>query len=163
MTETNKDDAPGLFSLTQIRHLMRTEFGRAKRYEYDLACLMVELDGLAAYRDRFGYDTKEGVLEDLVELLLSETRSCDYLGRMMDDRLLLILPHTDQPGVDSLVSRLQEAVPRMAPQPGAADFPLRISCGTSRFADGQPIFFDALLELAERALGEAAGGGYVSA
>ena len=158
---SDSHDAPGLFSLTQIRHLMRTEFGRAMRYEYPVACLMVELDSLAAFRDRFGYDAKEALFEDLVAQLLSQTRSCDYLGRMMDDRLLLILPHTDAAGVASLAERLQEAVPAMPPQPGAADFALRLNCGSSLFADGQPTFFDALLDQAEACLDQAGGGSHV--
>lgn len=153
--------APGLFSLTQIRHLMRTEFGRAKRYEYPVGCLMVELDGLATFRDRFGFDAKEGLFEDLVALLLAQTRSCDYLGRMMDDRLLLILPHTDGPGIEALTTRLQEAVPAMPPQAGAEDFALRLNAGSSLFADGEPMFFDALLDQAEAALDRAGGGAHV--
>ncbi len=61
----------------------------------------------------------------------------------------------------SLAGRLQEAVPTMPPQPGAADFALRLNCGSSLFLDGQPTFFDALLDQAEACLDQAAGGTYV--
>ena len=43
-------DESGLFSYTQILHLLKIEFARARRYQYELSCVLVEIDRLA--RDR---------------------------------------------------------------------------------------------------------------
>ena len=102
MTSEDSPRGPGLFSQTQIRHLMRTEFERAKRYNYPLTCMLIEIDGVGAYRDRAGFDSKEGLLDDLILMLRKETRTCDYLGRMLDDRFLLVLPHTEAAGAKVL-------------------------------------------------------------
>jgi len=161
MTSDEKTSGPGLFSLTQIRHLMRTEFERAKRYSYPLACLLLEIDGVGVYRDRAGFDAKEALLDDLIELMRKETRTCDYIGRMLDDRFLLVLPHTNPEGSATLSRRLQEMASGLAPEGG--DFQVRISIGASYFHDGAPLFFDVLLEGAEEALAAAAGGKFVEA
>lgn len=163
MTRDETPKGPGLFSLTQIRHLMRTEFERAKRYEYSLACLLVEIDGVGTYRDREGFDAKEALLDDLIALLRRETRSCDYLGRMLDDRFLLVLPHTEPEGTGTLSRRLQDLAGGLTPNTAGEPFVVRLSIGASHFRDGKPVFFDVLLESAEAALESAAGGKFVEA
>ena len=163
MTRNETPNGPGLFSLTQIRHLMRTEFERAKRYEYPLACVLLELDGLGTYRDRQGFDAKEALLDDLVVLLRHETRTCDYLGRLIDDRMLLVLPHTGTTGANVLARRLQDLAGRLSREAGGEAFVVRLSIGASYFLDGKPVFFDVLLEAAEAALEAAAGGKFVEA
>lgn len=161
MTSDETLSGPGLFSLTQIRHLMRTEFERAKRYSYPLSSMLLEIDGLGVYRDRAGFDAKEALLEDLISLLRKVTRTCDYIGRMLDDRFLMVLPHTGPEGAATLARRLQELGAGLSPE--GSDFPVRISIGASQFQDGVPLFFDALLEGAEEALEAAAGGKFVEA
>lgn len=157
MTHEDSPRGPGLFSQTQIRHLMRTEFERAKRYAYSLTCMLVEIDGLGAYRDRAGFDAKEALLDDLILLLRKETRTCDYLGRMLDDRFLIVLPHTEPDGAEVLGVRLQGLVAELH----AEGFEPKLSIGTSHFVDGVPVFFDVLLETATAALESAGGGQYV--
>ena len=61
-----------LFSLAQIQHLIRVEFHRAQRYGYPLSCLMVGVDRLNQLRDLYGYDSKEAVLEEVIEILKRE-------------------------------------------------------------------------------------------
>ena len=39
----------GLFSLSQIQHLMRVEFNRAQRYEYPITCMLIAVDRLDGY------------------------------------------------------------------------------------------------------------------
>ncbi|MFT5081639.1 MAG: hypothetical protein ACI84E_002305, partial [Planctomycetota bacterium] len=55
---TNNDTFDGLYSQTQIRHLMKTEFSRAKRYKYELTCLLLEISGIGAFRDHLGFEAK---------------------------------------------------------------------------------------------------------
>ena len=52
-----------LFSVAQIQHVLRIEFGRAQRYRYPLVCLVLSIDQLGALRDRHGYDAKEALFE----------------------------------------------------------------------------------------------------
>jgi diguanylate cyclase (GGDEF)-like protein len=138
--------APDLFSLTQIRHLMRVEFSRAQRYGYPLSCLVVSMDGLERLRDEHGYEVVETTLGEITDLLESETRVCDFLGRLSYDQLVAVLPHTGEEGArtsaDRLVSRARAC---------GAEHGLTISVGGANFHDENTLFFDALLETAEEA------------
>ena len=159
---TKNDTFDGLYSQTQIRHLMKTEFSRAKRYKYELTCLLLEISGIGAFRDRFGFEAKEDLCTDFVTHLRVETRSCDYLGRMMDDKFLVILPHTGFEGTNALVDRLKNLLGSIDMPEGAPPDGLVLTSGSTHFNDGEPMFFDALLDGAEAALLSAEPGAHVS-
>jgi diguanylate cyclase (GGDEF)-like protein len=155
MSEYSSDPGAGVFSLSQIRHLMRVEFGRAQRYGYPLSCLVIGIDRLDGLRDLYGYEFRETVLEAVIELLQQETRTCDYLGRLMDDRLMAILPHTSAEGAQGAARRILGAARKLAFQPQGAPVRVSLSVGISHYEDDNTLFFDSLVEAAETALAEA--------
>lgn len=148
-----------IFSLAQIMHLLRVEFARAQRYEYPLACLLIAVDGLGGIRDTFGYDAKQAVLDEVAGLLQAESRSCDFLGRLMDDRLLAVVPHTRGDGARILGERLLTGVRKLAFESSGKRIPITISIGITHNGGGTTLFFDALLQAGEGALSEAVGAG----
>ena len=156
---TSNEPETGVFSLTQIRHLMRVEFGRAQRYGYPVACLVLACDGLAQLRDRHGYEFRETVLGEVVRLLHQSSRACDYLGRLMDDRLMAILPHTTKEGGERAAERMLEAARSLALRSQGERVPVTLSVGVSHFHDDNTMFFDSLVEAAEDAMREALAAG----
>ena len=62
----NSDAGPGVFSLTQIRHLMRVEFSRAQRYSYPVTCIAVACDRMGHLRDLYGYEFRESVMDEVI-------------------------------------------------------------------------------------------------
>lgn len=153
-----------LFSLAQIMHLLRVEFARAQRYEYPLSCLLISVDGLGHIRDTYGYEAKQSVLDEVAGALRAETRSCDFLGRLMDDRLLAVVPHTKSDGARVLAERLLSAVRKLKFEAGGERVPITLSIGVTHNGAGATLFFDALLQAGEGALAEsvAAGGDRLS-
>ena len=158
--ESPVDGESGLFSLAQIMHLMRVEFGRSQRYSYPLACLLISIDRLAHLRELYGYESKEAVFDELVRLLRGETRSCDFLGRLMDDRLLAVVPHTRAEGVRVLAERLLRGVRGLRFETEGRPIQVTVSIGATATPGGDKLlFFDTLLATAEGALAEAAAAG----
>jgi len=159
------DADPGLFSLAQIMHLMRTEFGRAQRYRYPLTVLVIAVDRLGSLRDLYGYESKEAVLDEVARLLKGETRTCDFLGRLADDRLMAVAPHTDAAGAQVLATRLLEGVRGLRFESAGKQIPIRVTLGAATMADENTLYFDQLVGAAEAALedGASAGGDRVVA
>ncbi|MCZ6596988.1 MAG: diguanylate cyclase [Planctomycetota bacterium] len=153
--ESNHD----LFSLTQIRHLMRVEFSRAQRYGYPVSCLVVALDRAGHLRDVYGYEAKENVMEDVAKLLLTATRTCDYLGRLVDDRLMAILPHTRRDGAEVTAGRVIAAARQLSYGMGDASAAVTLSIGVTRYENENTMFFDDLVAAAELAVEEAFAAG----
>lgn len=157
-TSTRSADGRRLFSVAQIQHVLRTEFGRGQRYKYPLAVLVVSVDQLGAVRDRLGYEAKEAALDGIVKLLFASTRSSDYLGRTPDDRLMAVVPHTDEAGARTLAERLIADTRALVVAEAAGErFTLSIGATCSR--EGEPLFHDVLLAAAEAAQADAVAAG----
>ncbi len=152
-------DPHDIFSLTQIRHLMRIEFTRAQRYEYPVSCLVISLDSAAQLRDDRGYAVKEKAMDAVVALVLGATRTCDYVGRLLDDRLMAILPHTRREGAEVTAGRIvaggRSLQLKDEPEPVAAT----LSIGISQFERENTMFFDDLVDAAEQAMNQAVAEG----
>ena len=159
----NQNEADkSLFSLAQIQHLMRVEFNRAQRYDYAISCLIIAIDRLVHLRDMYGYDSKEEIVDTIIRLLKAETRSSDFLGRMADDRLLAVVPHTDAAGIDVMSTRLLEAARQLEFISEGRQIRVTLSLGGSHDQGGateRTLFFDALLEGADEGLEEAVATG----
>lgn len=159
-TKGSPEGGAGIFSLTQIRHLMRVEFSRAQRYRYPVSCIVVACDRVDQLRDLYGYEFRETVVEDVVDLAQNSTRTCDYLGRLMNDRLLAILPHTTREGAEVTARRILASARGLAFTAEGHNLKVTLSIGISHFDDDNTMFFDSLVEAAESAAMEAmhAGG-----
>lgn len=148
-----------VYSLAQIQHLARVEFARARRYAYPLVAFELAVDRLGHLRDVFGYELKEDVLGRVIELVLGATRGSDLLGRLPDDRLLLLVPHVDPRGADVLAQRLLGGARKLAFAHAGRTLEVTLSIGGSWTQGGELLFFDALLESAGEARAEAAAAG----
>ncbi|MEZ6004177.1 MAG: GGDEF domain-containing protein [Planctomycetota bacterium] len=155
MNDSHASEDGSLFSLAQIQHLMRVEFNRAQRYGYPVSCMMVAVDRLGYLRDLYGYQVKEVILDRVIELLKAETRSSDFLGRLPDDRLLAVVPHTGPEGVAVLAERLLAGARALEFQAGDRTLGVTLSIGYSYSMGDDTLFFDALLESADDALSDA--------
>lgn len=159
MTESHgsrETEPRALYSVAQIQHLLRIEFQRAQRYGYPLACVVLSVDQLGSVRDRLGFEGKEDVLDALTRLLHANTRPSDFLGRTADDRILLVVPHTDAEGAATLGDRLVEAT--RSRDFGAAGR-ITLSVGWAESLGARLAFHDQLLARAEAAHSEAVESG----
>jgi diguanylate cyclase (GGDEF)-like protein len=159
MSDPSTSDDRSLFSLAQIQHLMRVEFNRAQRYDYPIVCMLISVDRLGHLRDLYGFDAKEEILEGVVGLLKAQTRSSDFLGRMADDRLLAVVPHTPPEGATILAERLLAGARALEFHGDGRAIHVTLSIGSSHNAGGSTLFFDAMLASAEDALAYASSGG----
>lgn len=154
MDERMRDSVEsGLFSYTQILHLLKIEFSRARRYQYQLSCVLVEVDRLGNLGDVHGSQIRDSVEGAVADLLNRHSRSCDFVGRL-GDRFVLVLPHTDATGAQLLAQRLHDRISDLDVR--VDDRPLRISAsvGVATQDGDDSIFFDTVLKRAEGALAE---------
>jgi diguanylate cyclase (GGDEF)-like protein len=151
----------GLFTLTQIQHLMRVEFNRAERYGYPVTCMVLSVDRLGHLRDLYGYQSKEDILMSIVKMLERETRSTDYVGRLADDRLLVVVPHTGEEGAKILARRVLVGARELGVvhEGNALEVSVSIGASHNQVQGGPILYFDALMRAAEEAVAEATASG----
>lgn len=143
----------GIFSYTQILHLLKIEFARARRYQYQLSCVLVEIDRLGNIGDLHGSVVRDQVEAAVGDLLNRHSRSCDFVGRL-GERFVLVLPHTEKKGAQLLAQRLHDRIAGIDVRVDDRGLRISASLGVATLEDDDTIFFDAVLKKAEGALAE---------
>ncbi|MFT4540365.1 MAG: diguanylate cyclase (GGDEF)-like protein [Planctomycetota bacterium] len=148
-----------LFSVEEVRHLMRVEFDRSKRYGYPVSCLMIGIDRIESLHSVHGTDCSDTILQSVLDLIRFVTRTSDYLGCLMDERILTIFPHTSQREVETLSERLLAGARSLTVAIDETPLRVTLSLGLAHNAVETNISFDTLLRVAEEGLAVADAGG----
>jgi len=149
----------GLFTPEQIQRLMRIEFDRAQRYKYPIVFMLIAVDRLAQLQDLYGYQVKEQILEALTGVIKHATRSSDFLGCLLDDRLLVLVPHTPPEGAGSMAKRVLEAARKLNFEADGRHVRVTLSIGGAVNQRRGDLSFETMLEVAEGGLQVASAGG----
>ena len=141
-----------MFSYTQILHLLKIEFARARRYQYQLSCVLIEVDRLGSLGDLYGSVVRDQVEDAVADLLNRYSRSCDFVGRL-GERFVVVLPHTDAKGAQLLAQRLHDRIAGLDVRVDGRVLRISASLGVaSQDNTEDSIFFDAVLKSAEAVL-----------
>jgi len=141
-----------IIGMSQIRQIAKMEFARAKRYGYPLILAVCRIDRIESLSDLYGQESRRLLMGRLGDLFANRARTTDVVGRLSEDRLLWVLPHTDLPGGLVAANRMRLALETMEIQSGAKVIPVTLSMGLSCFVEGNTLFFDSILYQAEKAL-----------
>jgi diguanylate cyclase (GGDEF)-like protein len=146
------DSQAGLFSPQEIRRLMHVEVERAQRYRYPLALMLVEVDRLDYLHDLYGAASREEVLSGVIGMLRSVTRVGDFLGCMVDQRILAVFPHTPRASASRLAGRLLRGTRTLQFESDGREIRPTLSIGLAAIDDVETKDFDALAAEAEEAV-----------
>ncbi len=108
--EVVTDELTEVHNYRFLRRALDLEVQRAARYGHPLAALMVDVDHLKAYNDRFGHLAGSQVLKLVARALRSATREFDLVAKYGGDEFMLILPHTGLEDAAAAAERLRAAV-----------------------------------------------------
>lgn len=137
---------------SQIRQIAKMEFSRAKRYGYPLTLAVCRIDRIDSLTDLYGQASRRLLMDRLSELFAHRARTTDVVGRLSEDRLLWVMPHTDLLGSQVAADRMRLAIESMEIQSGSKQIPVTLSMGLSCFVGDNTLFFDSILYQAEKAL-----------
>lgn len=89
------DPLTGLANRRALNEALERGFAEALRYDRNLACLMLDLDGFKALNDTAGHAFGDLMLRELSRVLRSESRRSDCVGRLGGDEFVVLMPETD--------------------------------------------------------------------
>jgi diguanylate cyclase (GGDEF)-like protein len=145
-----QDPVTEVYNRRYLRVMLSKEISRVKRMGRSLAVMLVDITGFRRVNESLGHTGGDVVLRQIAQLLQSKARNSDLVVRFGGDEFLLILPDTDDAGVQILAGRMKESLADWSRRSGMTEFNLRFSIGSARYTQDRPM--DDLLRAAEQRL-----------
>ena len=144
--------------LTQIENRRSLEerlhdmWSHSVRLHEPIALVMCDIDKFKAVNDNYGHQAGDSVLKEFAQLLKSEAREIDRVGRYGGEEFLLILPGTVLDAAVTFAERLREKVERHTFTYPGGTLCRTMSCGVA--GSPHPLVKDqeALLKASDDAL-----------
>ncbi len=132
---------------------LREELERARRIEYPLSILMIDIDDFKRVNDEHGHLTGDAVIVGIARILTETCRATDVIGRYGGEEFLVIMPDTPLTDAVSLFERIAQAIRNTLFENGVH---VTVSCGISQYQDESA---QALIKKADTALYRAKANG----
>ena len=104
------DDLTQVYNFRYLKSALRREIKRAGRYRQDLSLVMIDVDNLKGYNDRFGHLRGSSLLKEIAARFLAQVRSFDIIAKYGGDEVTLILPQTEREGARIVAERMRESI-----------------------------------------------------
>ena len=104
------DGKTRLYNATHFMELLTKQALLANETGEELSVAMLDLDHFKKYNDCFGHLAGDAVLTAISELLRSNVRNSDILGRFGGEEFIVLLPATDRHAAERIVGRLHAVV-----------------------------------------------------
>jgi diguanylate cyclase (GGDEF)-like protein len=90
------DSLTGLANRSEFDYRLGLAIARARRHEWALALLFIDLDGFKSVNDTLGHVAGDSVLRAVGEQIQAATRKTDVAGRVGGDEFVVLLEAADQ-------------------------------------------------------------------
>ena len=150
------DELTGLHNRKYLNERLEQEISRARRYGFNLSCLLFDLDFFKVVNDIYGYEWGDVLLRSIADKLKQLIRKEDILTRYGDEEFLLILPNTSEDNAFLFAERFRRDIERMEFIPAGEEerHPITISGGISTYPciEGAEEDANTIIRYAEHAL-----------
>jgi diguanylate cyclase (GGDEF)-like protein len=107
------DEKTGLFNAFGWRDLASRELARAQRSRSACGVLMVDLDHFKKVNDTYGHLSGDEVLKSVGNLLRTEVRDYDVVGRFGGEEFAILLPDITEEHAIAIAERIRQAVTKL--------------------------------------------------
>ncbi|WP_244249197.1 diguanylate cyclase [Vibrio fluvialis] len=148
----------GLTGISSRRHFdqyMEAQMGHAFRKQESLGVLLIDIDFFKQYNDRYGHIAGDDCLRQVAQSLKQSClRSADMVARYGGEEFVLVLPDTNERGLERIAQRIKQQLEQEAiAHIGSPTSLLTVSAGGAVYLPGElPDGAEAMLILADTML-----------
>ena len=135
-----------------------TEVARTRRYQHNLACLMLDVDRFKAINDRFGHAAGDLALQTIAKVCRQRMRVVDRTGRIGGEEFVVMLPQTSHEQALLTAERLRKWLGAIVIEHTKGRIKVSVSIGVASLLDSEDDFV-SMLERADEALFQAKAAG----
>ena len=104
------DALTGLDNRRHLEERLEEQFEHAKRLGEAFAVVMCDLDKFKSVNDTYGHQAGDRVLQQLAEILVTEAREIDRVGRYGGEEFVYILPGAQLDSAATFAERVRRAI-----------------------------------------------------
>jgi diguanylate cyclase (GGDEF)-like protein len=151
-----RDALTGLYNRRELHRFLEYEIIKSKRYNHAFSLLMMDIDHFKEINDRFGHRVGDEILQQVAQLILTNTRGCDLPARYGGDEFIIVLPETPAPNGLLGAERLRRVVETIFIQVGnemgeLEKLDITVSIGVAGYPEDAEAG-EQLIDLADQAL-----------
>jgi diguanylate cyclase (GGDEF)-like protein len=148
------DSLTELYNRRFMWEWLEHEFSQARRYDYSVGCLLLDIDHFKTINDTLGHDAGDRALCDLARLLSAQVRESDVVVRFGGEEFAMLFPHC---ALSDGVRRAEHIVDTVRQSSLGGLDAGRVTCsvGVAIFDPAYPVTGDELLKQADVRLYEA--------
>ncbi len=140
------DSLTGFYNRRKIEEILAKEIERSRRYGNPLSVLFIDVDNFKELNDTYGHKSGDEVLRRIAEIIKSELRRTDYVGRFGGEEFMVILPETDSQSAFRVAERIRKRVEREDFKTGK----VTVSVGVTELKEGDDL--NTLFNRVDRAM-----------
>jgi diguanylate cyclase (GGDEF)-like protein len=150
--QATRDRLTGIVNRPTLLSALTAEVERANRYKTDLSVAFIDIDRFKEINDSHGHNAGDAVLRHVAELVRSNIRGPDLLGRYGGEEFMLMLPETAPGAAMELAEKLRNRIMQSPVTiPGGERVRATISIGIAG-GEGGELRVDQLVEEADSAM-----------
>lgn len=151
-TASTTDWLTNLFNYNGLVEHLEIEMKKAKRYNYPLSLIMLDVDLFKQVNDSYGHVAGDELLKGLAEVISHNVRGADLIARYGGDEFALILPETNKAQAYLVAEKLRRKVETTTFEPEEGkQLNITISLGIAIYLPEKD-HFKSFIERADRAM-----------
>ena len=105
------DEQTLVYNKTYFENLASLQWSILSRQNHSASILIITIDGLNLYEEKYGSDITSKTIQQVARALSSVThRPGDFVGRLPDNRFVIMLPESSKMGAEKVSIRIQQSV-----------------------------------------------------
>ncbi len=146
------DPVTGLFNRQHLEAVLPAAVASAQAGDRQLALMMLDLDALKPFNDRWGHAAGDRLLRCVADALMAHMRAMDTVARIGGDEMVVVMPDTDAATARKIAAEVVEIVSRLDMRiNGTKAAPISVSIGLAMLG-GPDDDGDMLVSRADAAL-----------